>query len=30
MNKGKFDLFELTNNAVKYAMEKCGLNRKDS
>ena len=22
MNKGKFDLFELTNNAIKYAMEK--------
>ena len=30
MNKGKFDLFELTNNAIKYAMEKCSLNRKDS
>lgn len=27
--KGKFDLFTLTNGAIKYAMEKCGLNRKD-
>ena len=23
MNKGKFDLFDLTNGALKYAMEKC-------
>lgn len=30
MHKNKFDLFNLTNGAIKYAMEKCGLNRKDN
>lgn len=24
--KNNFDLFTLTNAAIKYAMEKCGLN----
>lgn len=23
MNKGKFNLFDLTNDALKYAIEKC-------
>lgn len=28
MRKGKFDIFTLTNGALKYAMKKCGLNKK--